>query len=182
MKPRPEEARIVMQQAECLYDRTAVEAAFDRMANRINNDLAGADVVVICVMNGGLVASGILLPRLDFLLRLDYMHASRYRERTSGDELHWKVEPTQALAGRHLLIIDDILDEGYTLDAIIRFCQQQSPASVRAAALVQKQHDRGVRPAVDYIGLQVPDRYVFGYGMDYTGFWRNAPGIYAVAE
>ena len=182
MKALREEARIVMQQAECLYDRTTVEAAFDRMASRINGDLAGAAAVVICVMNGGLVASGILLPRLDFLLRLDYMHASRYRERVSGDELHWKVEPTQPLAGKNLLIVDDILDEGYTLDAIIRFCQGQSPASVRAAVLVQKQHDRGVRPAVDYVGLQVPDRYVFGYGMDYKGFWRNAPGIYAVAE
>jgi len=182
MKALREEARIVMQQAECLYDRTTVEAAFDRMASRINGDLAGAEAVVICVMNGGLVASGILLPRLDFLLRLDYMHASRYRERMSGDELHWKVEPTQPLAGKNLLIVDDILDEGYTLDAIIRFCQGQSPASVRAAVLVQKQHDRGVRPAVDYVGLQVPDRYVFGYGMDYKGFWRNAPGIYAVAE
>ena len=182
MKALREEARIVMQQAECLYDRTTVEAAFDRMASRINGEMAGAEVVVICVMNGGLVASGILLPRLDFLLRLDYMHASRYRERVSGDELHWKVEPTQPLAGKNLLIVDDILDEGYTLDAIIRFCQGQSPASVRAAVLVQKQHDRGVRPAVAYVGLQVPDRYVFGYGMDYKGFWRNAPGIYAVAE
>jgi hypoxanthine phosphoribosyltransferase len=86
------------------------------------------------------------------------------------------------LADKDLLIVDDILDEGYTLDAILGFCRRQSPASVRAAVLVQKQHDRGLRPAVDYIGLQVPDRYVFGYGMDYKGFWRNAPGIYAVAE
>ena len=182
MKQLRDEASTIMQRAECLYDRAAVEAAFDRMAQRINDDMAGGDVVVICVMNGGLVASGALLPRLDFLMRLDYMHASRYRERTSGDDLHWKVEPAQPLADKDLLIVDDILDEGYTMDAILGFCRRQSPASVRAAVLVQKQHDRGLRPAVDYIGLQVPDRYVFGYGMDYKGFWRNAPGIYAVAE
>ena len=176
------EATAVMQTADCLYDRSAVEAAFDRMAERITHDMAGGDVLVVCVMNGGLVASGALLPRLRFLLRVDYMHASRYRERTSGDELHWKIEPAQPLDGKDVLIIDDILDEGYTLDAIIRYCHQQSAASVRAAVLVQKKHDRGVRPPVDYVGLTVPDRYVFGYGMDYKGYWRNAPGIYAVAQ
>jgi len=170
-----------MQAADCLYDRIAVEAALDCMADAINNDMAGGDTVVICVMNGGLVASGLLLPRLTFPLRLDYMHASRYRERTAGEELHWKVDPSQPLAGKDLLIIDDILDEGHTLEAILRYCRDQSPASVRAAVLVQKEHDRGVRPPVDYIGLDVPDRYVFGYGMDYKGYWRNAAGIYAVA-
>ena len=177
-----DEAVAVMKHADCLYDRAAVEAALDRMADRINHDMAGGDVVVMCIMNGGLVASGTLLPRLEFALRVDYMHASRYRERTAGDELHWKVNPSQALAGKDLLIIDDILDEGYTLAAIIEFCRQQSPASLRAAVLVQKEHGRGVRPPVDYVGLRVPDRYVFGYGMDYKGYWRNAPGIYAVAE
>lgn len=173
---------MVMQAADCLHDAVAVEAALGRMADAINRDMAGGDVVVICVMNGGLVASGLLLPRLKFPLRLDYMHASRYRERTAGEELHWKVDPSQPLAGKDLLIIDDILDEGHTLEAIIRFCRDRSPASVRAAVLVQKEHDRGVRPPVDYIGLTVPDRYVFGYGMDYKGYWRNAAGIYAVAE
>lgn len=176
------EAEAVMQQADCLYGRARVEQALDHMAERIRDDLAGGDVVVICVMNGGLVATGGLLARLHFALRVDYMHASRYREKTIGDELHWKVEPSQDLEGRDLLIVDDILDEGYTLDAIIRFCERCSPASVRSAVLVQKIHDRGVRPPIDYIGLTVPDRYVFGYGMDYKGFWRNAPGIYAVAE
>jgi hypoxanthine phosphoribosyltransferase len=174
------EADTVRRQADCLFDRSAVEAAFDRMAAGITRDMAGGDVVVVCVMNGGLVACGALLPRLPFLLRVDYMHASRYRERTAGDELHWKVEPAQSLAGKDVLVVDDILDEGYTLEAIIRFCRQQAAASVRAAVLVQKEHDRGVRPPVDYIGLRVPDRYVFGYGMDYKGYWRNAPGIYAV--
>jgi hypoxanthine phosphoribosyltransferase len=177
------EANLVMRQADCLHDRTAVEAAIDRMAENIRQDLGEcSDVVVLCVMNGGLVMTAALLARLDFALRVDYMHATRYRERTSGDDLHWKVEPSQDLAGKHVLVVDDILDEGYTLDAILAFCRQQSPASLRAAVLVQKMHERGVNPLVDYIGLEVPDRYVFGYGMDYKGFWRNAPGIYAVAE
>ena len=177
-----EEAIAIMASADCLFDQSAVEAALERMAQAINRDMAGSKAVVICVMNGGLVASGLILPKLNFPLHLDYLHASRYRERTSGDHLHWKVDPAQSLAGKDLLLIDDILDEGHTLDAIIKFCRAQAPTSVRAAVLVQKEHDRGVRPPVDYVGLSVPDRYVFGYGMDYKGYWRNAPGIYAVAE
>jgi hypoxanthine phosphoribosyltransferase len=133
-------------------------------------------------MNGGLVLTAALLARLHFALRVDYMHATRYRERTSGSDLHWKVEPSQDLAGKDVLVVDDILDEGYTLDAILAYCRRQSPASLRTAVLVRKMHSRGVSPAVDFIGLEVPDRYVFGYGMDYKGYWRNAPGIYAVAE
>lgn len=181
MNEQLEDAVDVMGAADCLYDKADVEAALDRMAAKINRDMAGGDVVVLCIMNGGLVATGALLPRFEFPLRVDYLHASRYRERTSGDELHWKVEPHQPLQGKDLLIVDDILDEGYTLDAIIRYCWQLGPASVRAAVLVEKVHERGVRPPVDYIGLSVPDRYVFGYGMDYKGYWRNAPGIFAVA-
>ena len=171
-----------LRHADCLFDRAAVEACLDRMATAINRDMAEADALILCVMNGGLVCTGALLPRLGFPLRVDYLHATRYRERTSGDALHWRVDPVQHLAGQDLLIIDDILDEGHTLEAIIQHCVAQSPASVRTAVLVQKLHDRGVRPPVDYIGLKVPDRYVFGYGMDYKGYWRNAPGIYAVAE
>ena len=172
----------VMRQADCLFDRVQVEAALDTMASDINRDMRNGDVIVLCIMNGGLVATGALLPRLNFPLRVDYLHATRYRERTEGDALHWRVDPSQPLTGKDVLIIDDILDEGYTLDAIIRFCHKQSPASVRAAVLVEKQHGRGVRPPVSYVGLSVPDRYVFGYGMDYKGYWRNAPGIFAVAE
>ena len=177
-----DEAVAVMANADLLYGRAEVEGACDRMADEINRDMTDRDVVILCIMNGGLVASGLLLPRLSFPLRVDYMHVTRYRERTSGDELHWKVEPANELGGKDVLIIDDILDEGYTLEAIIRFCEGQSAASVNAAVLVQKAHDRGVRPPVRYIGMSVPDRYVFGYGMDYKGYWRNAAGIYAVAE
>ena len=181
MSISPEQAVAVRQAAECLYTMDEVSAACDRMAASINEDLNGRNPLVLCIMNGGLVATGLLLPRLQMPLNVDYLHATRYRERVSGDTLHWRVEPANELRGRDLLIIDDILDEGYTLEAIIEYGRARGAASVKAAVLVQKQHDRGVRPPVDYVGLTVPDRYVFGAGMDYKGYWRNAPGIYAVA-
>jgi len=177
-----QEVEQVMREADCIHDAAAVSDALDRMAAAISADLAHANPLVLCVMNGGLMPTGLLLPRLNFPLKVDYLHATRYREETSGSELMWQHMPSEILSGRHVLIVDDILDEGHTLAAIIDYCKAQQPASLRSAVLAQKQHDRGVRPPLEYVGLTVPDRYVFGCGMDYKGYWRNLMGIYAVAE
>jgi len=177
-----QQARAAMEHADEIHDEAAVAAAVRKMAAQITDDISELDPIILCAMNGGLLPTAMLLPHLRFPAKLDYVHASRYREKTSGEDLCWHKEPSQSLRGRHLLIIDDILDEGYTLESILDYCESQSPASLRAAVLVQKAHDRGVRPPVDYIGLRVPDRYVFGCGMDYKGYWRNLPAIYALPE
>ncbi len=176
------EAIAVMESADCIHDEMAVEAALNSMAAQISADLDDKNPIVIGVMNGGLVPAGLLLPKLLFPLKVDYLHATRYREGTTGKELIWQRSPAQPLNDQHVLIVDDILDEGHTLAAIIEYCQAQAPASLRTAVLAQKEHDRGVRPPLEYVGLKVPDRYVFGCGMDYKGYWRNLPGIYAVSE
>ncbi len=175
--------RAVLDSAELIHDEAAVEAAIDRLAERIANDLADRMPLVLCVMIGGVVAAGRLLPKLGFPLQLDYLHATRYRGGTSGGDLVWLARPRASLADRNVLIIDDILDEGYTLKGILDACWEQGAKDVRTAVLVRKQHDRcvpGVR--ADYVGLEVDDRYVFGSGMDYKGYLRNAPGIYAASE
>lgn len=121
-------------------------------------------------------------PRLPFPLQVDYMHATRYRMETSGADLDWRVAPEAALTGREVLIIDDILDEGKTLAEIIKYCQKKGAANVYTAVLVDKLHDRKAVKGfkADFSGLEAADRFLFGYGMDYKGYWRNAPGIYAV--
>lgn len=177
----PEEAQQVFRNADCLYDLEQVEAAIDAMAAAITARLGTSDPVVLSVMNGGLIPAGRLLTRLDFPLRQGYIHATRYRETTQGHDLNWVHRPDFSLRGQTVLIIDDILDEGYTLEALIEACREMGAAEVYSALLCEKEHDRGVDIQGDFIGLKVPDRYVFGYGMDYKGYLRNAPGIYAVA-
>jgi hypoxanthine phosphoribosyltransferase len=159
-----------------------VEAAMDRMAGEITSDLAEADPLVLCIMTGGIVAAGQLLPRLGFPLQLDYLHLTRYRGATSGGQVVWTRHPKEAIRGRHILLVDDILDEGLTLEAAARVCGQDGAQSVRSAVLVEKERERPCDFRPDYIGVVVPDRYVFGYGLDYRGYFRNAAGIYAVAE
>ena len=174
--------RQVMAEADCLYNEAQIEAAIDKIAAAINSQLAESNPVVFCVMNGGLIFTGKLLPRLNFPLELSYLHASRYRNETSGGDLFWKAKPEISFIDRDVLIIDDILDEGHTLGAIIDFCRHAGASKVYTAVLIDKDHQRKARPDLqaDFIGLPCIDRFIFGYGMDYKGYWRNAPGIYAV--
>lgn len=177
-----DELRGVLARADCLADEARVESAIDAVATEVTRDLAHRQPLFLCVMRGGLVFGGKLLTRLHFPLEVDYLHATRYGDTTKGGILDWRATPTLPLEGRHLLIVDDILDEGATLAAILEAVRGQQPASVRTAVLVDKRHDRKAVPGMraDYTGLEMPDRYLFGYGMDYRGWWRNAPGIYAV--
>ena len=179
----PEQIVEVQERSTRLHSEEEVEAALDSMAASINADLAEKNPLVICIMHGGLITSGKLATRLHFPLQLDYLHATRYRSETSGKELEWKVFPSVPLKGRVILLVDDIFDVGTTLKLIVEYCKQQGCASVQIAVLLDKQHDRkeaGIE--VDFVGLNVADQYLIGYGMDYKNFLRNVPGIYAIAE
>ncbi len=178
-----EQAQTVYQAADCIFDSEEVAAALDRMATAITGKLAARDPLALCVMTGGMIPATELLLRLNFPLQIDYIHATRYGAKTQGGELEWIARPRVSLAGRVVVVIDDILDEGRTLDAILQECRHAGASEVYSAVLVEKDHNRrdGLQQA-DFTGLKVPDRYVFGYGMDYKGYLRNAPGIYAVRE
>ncbi len=178
-----EEARTVLLRSELLYTDDEVDEAILELADQITEDLADTMPVVLVVMIGGLVTAGKLLPRLNFPLEVDYLHATRYREQTRGTNLQWLARPRTPLAGRHVLVVDDILDEGHTLAGILDYCRVEGAVDVRTMVMVRKHHDRCVAEArAQYVGLDVDDRYVFGCGMDYKGVLRNAPGIYAAAD
>jgi len=180
MSVTPEQAEQVYREADCLYTDEQVKAAIARMADEITARMAESDPLVLCVMTGAVVPMGQLLTHLDFPLQIDYVHATRYRGATAGGEIHWLARPRTPLAGRVVLVVDDILDEGATLAAILDECRQAGAAAVYSAVLVEKMHDRKNGLQADFVGLQVEDRYVFGYGMDYKEYLRNAPGIFAV--
>ena len=172
----------VMREADCLYTEAQVEAAIAQVGRQISQVMADKNPVVFCVMNGGLIFAGKLLTHLQFPLEVSYLHASRYRNQTSGGELFWKAKPEISLIDRDVLIVDDILDEGHTLSAIIDFCRHAGARDVQTAVLIDKDHDRKASPDLkaNYAGLPCVDRYIFGYGMDYKGYWRNANGLFAV--
>ena len=175
-----EESQQAMKEADLLCSPEQIAAALDRMAVQIKQQLGEQNPLVLCVMTGGVVPTGMLLPRLDFPLTLDYIHATRYGHNTQGGELEWIVRPSKPLKDRVVLLIDDILDEGLTLEAIIHDCKNAGAKAVYSAVLVEKIRQRPTAIKADFVGVDVEDRYLFGYGMDYKGYLRNAAGIFAV--
>ena len=176
------EIKYIQETADLLFSEQEVEDALDKMAGQINGLLAELNPLVLCVMNGGIVVAGNLITRLTFPLTIDAINASRYHNQTAGGSIKWVLKPSTPLKDRTILIIDDILDEGITLAAIRDYCLEQGATAIYIAVLMDKNLGHNKPIAADFIGLNVENRYLFGYGMDYKGYLRNAPGIYACKE
>ncbi len=166
--------------SEIVYNHAQVQNAMDDVARNISQELGNAEPVVLAVMGGAVYFAGQLLAKLTFPLHFDYVQASRYGMQTSGAELIWKVEPPLNVQGRVVLILDDILDQGITLAAIKQKCLDMGAKQVKIAVLFEKVLPNKKPVQADYVGLQVPDRYVFGCGMDVYGWWRNLPEVRAL--
>jgi len=182
LKITPQQAWNAYKNADLIHAENVVKQAFDEMAKNISADLGKLNPLLVCVMNGGVIPFSELLQRLQFPLQTDYIHVTRYGGKLIGGHTSWLVEPHMDPEGRHVLVIDDILDEGETLASIIDYYTDKKAASIKSAVLVVKDRERKVDYMADYVGLHVPDRYVFGCGMDYKGYLRNLPGIYAESK
>lgn len=168
-----------LQKAELIHTADTVNDAIKTLADKLNRDYAQETPVVICVMGGGVYFTGQLLPKLNFLLTFDYVQASRYHG-TQGQQVNWAVKPKNNIKDKSILILDDILDEGVTLDEIVRECHKLGAKQIKIAVLVEKDLGKIKPIQADYVGLIVPNRYVFGCGMDVYGWWRNLAAIYAL--
>lgn len=167
--------------SEEIVDAARVQATLDRMAREITDRLAGRHPLVITVLNGGLVFAGQLLPRLPFALEIGYVHVRRYGRETKGGELVWIAGPQESVTGRTVLLLDDILDEGQTLLSIRSRLFERGAVEVLLAAFAVKSRRELPKVTADFAGIRVPDRFVFGFGMDIGGLWRNLPSVRALA-
>jgi hypoxanthine phosphoribosyltransferase len=176
----PEEARRLLAEADLICPEATIAAAIERLAAEITAAAGDSYPLVLTVMGGAVVFAGQLLPKLPFPLECDYLHATRYGAAMGGGELHWLVEPRTPVAGRTVLVLDDILDEGITLAAIKERLLAQGARACLLAVLAEKDIGRPKPVAADFTGVRLPNRFVFGCGMDAKGVWRNLPAIYAV--
>ena len=175
-----QEARAILQDAELIRSADEVQAAVRRVAAAINSALADQHPLVLSVMGGAVVFTGQLLPQLDFPLDFDYLHVSRYGNEQQGGKLNWKVAPRENVRGRVVLVVDDILDEGETLYAIRQRVMELGASKFYSAVFTDKENGKDKPIRADFVGMALPDRFVFGFGMDIHGAWRNLPAIYAV--
>lgn len=173
----------MLETADMVCPAREISGAVARLAREISAVLADGFPLVLCVMRGSVVFAGQLLPLLRFPLELDYLDLTRYGDATRGGQIEWKVAPPQqALSGRVVLVLDDVLDEGHTLAAILDKLAASGARRVLSAVLAVKDIGRAREVTPDFVGVTLPDRYVFGYGMDVSGAWRNLPDIYALKE
>ena len=173
---------VFLQQAKLIHSKQVVNSAIAVIAKNLNQAYANKQPTVLVVMNGGLFFSGQLLPKLTFPLNLDYVHATRYQGERAGDRLHWIVKPPAHIKNKEVLILDDILDEGITLKAIVEECLRLGASDIKVAVLADKLINKSKPICADYVELTVPNQYVFGCGMDIEKWWRNLPEIYALPD
>ena len=175
-----EEARKILDTAEQIFSAEVVSQTVKRMARDITAVLSDEYPLVLSVMGGAVIFTGQMLPLMEFPLTFDYLHVSRYDNKVRGGDLDWKISPHEDVRDRVVLVLDDILDEGITLSTIRDWVMSRGAAAFYSAVLAEKEIGRPKPINADFVGLVLPDRYVFGFGMDVYGVWRNLPAIYAV--
>jgi hypoxanthine phosphoribosyltransferase len=179
-------ARELMANAEEIVSADKVAAAVANVAavlnQRFDNDETGAFPLVLGVMGGAVVFTGSLLPQLSFPLEFDYIHVTRYGDSDQGGEIVWKVIPRQNVAGRIIIVVDDILDEGETLAHVKQRLLDMGAAEVILAVFADKDLGRAKPVQADIVGLSIPNRFVVGFGMDAHGYWRNLPGLWVIRD
>jgi len=177
-----EESLDILARAEVVHSAEVLAAAVDRVAAEITAKLGETHPLILCVMTGGVMFAGQLMARLPFPADFDYLHATRYGQDTSGGALSWRAAPWASVKDRTVLVVDDILDEGITLAAVKDRLLHQGAKAVYLAVVADKENGKAKPVAADFAALTVPDRFVFGYGMDAYGAWRNLPAIYALKD
>jgi hypoxanthine phosphoribosyltransferase len=180
--PDLKQAWAFLENSDRIAGAEEVQAAVRRVASQIEERLSSAYPMVLAVMGGAVVFAGQLLPLLRFPLDFDYIHASRYGVATRGSDVDWKVSPPGLVQGRTVLVLDDILDHGETMNAIRARLLELGAKEFFCAVLVDKTLGRKKPVVADFVGLSIPDRFVFGCGMDAKGYWRNLPEIRAMKE
>jgi hypoxanthine phosphoribosyltransferase len=182
MSGRREEALRLLRDADVLCTAQCVQEEVSRMAREISTQLGSEFPVVLSVMGGAAVFTGQLLPQLDFPLEFGAIEVTRYDNDIHGRDITWRLPPRDNVRDRTVLVVDDILDEGITLAAIHRKLVEMGARRVLSAVFADKDIGRAKPVRADFVGITVPNRYVFGFGMDAYGLWRNLPAIYALKE
>jgi len=178
-----QELQEIKENSDLIFSASQIKTAVEKMGLEMEARIQHKNAILLCVMNGGIIVTSDLLRCMDCDVRLDYLQVARYRDKTVGGSLHWLKEPQFSMENQTIVLVDDIYDEGYTMEELVSYCKKHGAKEVVTAVLLFKKKTSqqvGLKP--DIYGLEVEDRYVYGYGMDYKGYLRNVPAIYAISE
>jgi hypoxanthine phosphoribosyltransferase len=169
---------------EMLYSEQEISEAVHRLAREIKAEYADKNPVIVGVLKGVFVFAADLIRLLDFPLEIEFVVLSSYGpgRKVSSGEVRMVKPPHISLKNRHVLVLEDIIDEGRTIDFFLHYLERKSPASVRVCAMFNKPSKRKIAVKVDYFGLTVPDAFLVGYGLDFDEKYRYLPALYKLEE
>jgi hypoxanthine phosphoribosyltransferase len=168
---------MVLQVSDVMISSDEIESMCDRLGEQISRDYKGKELLLVGVLKGSFVFMADLIRRLDLDCRVDFMKVSSYRTGMTPGELRIVQDLEESISGRHVLIVEDIIDSGRTLLRLVELLQTRNPASLKIVAAFDKPERREVDLKVDYVGMQIPDEFIVGYGLDYAGLYRNFKDI-----
>ena len=169
--------------AEVLVPSAGIQEKVSEMGERITRDYEGERLLLVGVLRGAVVVMGDLMRKIDLPCEIDFMDISSYGSGTSSSGVVRILKDLEEdISGRHVLVVEDIIDTGLTLSYLLRSLRARKPASLEIFALLSKPSRRRVELDVKYLGFEVPDEFVVGYGLDYAGAYRNLPDICILKE
>ena len=173
----------ILSRSQLIYTHEEIVSAIDLLAEKLNRKFNNKKVLLLPVLTGAIPFVGMLLPRLSFAIEVNYFHVSRYQNNVGTHQIKITHQPSpESVFNQEVLVVDDILDEGITLKLINEHLMTIKPKSITNVVLFEKQLDIKKEISAHYVGLVVPDAYVFGFGLDFNGAGRNIPDLYAFNE
>jgi len=173
----------ILSRSQLIYSHEEIVSAIDLLAGKLNRQFKNKKALILPVLTGAIPFIGMLLPRLSFTIEVNYFHVSRYQNNVGTNQIRITHQPSpESVLNQEVLVVDDILDVGITLKLINEQLMTMKPKSITNVVLFEKQLDIKKEIFAHYVGLDVPDAYVFGFGLDFNGAGRNIPDLYSFNE
>lgn len=167
-----------MEELKVLIDEQTIQDKVYELAKKIEKDYEGKDLTLVCILKGSTFFTVDLAKRIDKKLKLQFMKISSYgAEKISSGKINLELDLPNNMENENLLIVEDIIDTGRTLSYLIKHLKEKNPASIKLCTLLDKPERREYDVKVDYVGFEIPDKFVVGYGLDYNEMYRNLPYI-----
>jgi hypoxanthine phosphoribosyltransferase len=161
---------------------SVIDAAVQRVAGEINHDYEGKDPLFLAILNGSFIFAADLLRKITIPCRISFVKLASYSGTTSKKQIDELIGLNEDINGKHVIIVEDIVDTGLTIDKLLTDLKHFNPASVRLACFTFKKDAFQKDFQIDYLGITIPDEFVVGYGLDYDGYGRNLPDIYKLID
>lgn len=171
-----------MENVKVLIEEEKIQDKVKEIAKRIEQDYEGKEITLICILKGSTFFTVDLAKRINKNVKIEFIQVSSYGASTTSSKIELKLDLKESIEGKHVIVVEDIIDTGRTLSYLIEHLKERKPESLKLCTLLDKPERRLYDVKVDYTGFEIPDKFVVGYGLDYDESYRNLPYIGYIGE